>query len=124
MATRVYTAVIRNGEILMVRHRHDGRDYWTLPGGGIETGEEPIDAARREVSEETGIELTDLRELHATADEICFVASCGADQVAIVGYDPELAGQQQIITEVRWFSLEEKRDDLQVREVLARLPGM
>ncbi|GAB2821198.1 NUDIX hydrolase [Lentzea nigeriaca] len=37
---------------------HDrGHDWWELPGGGLDEGEEPVDAARREVAEETGIVL-------------------------------------------------------------------
>lgn len=40
-------------------------DYWDFPKGMVEPGEEPLDAARREVEEETTI-----RELHFTWGEM------------------------------------------------------
>ncbi|MFD0523991.1 NUDIX hydrolase [Paractinoplanes durhamensis] len=48
-------AVVRDdeGRILLMRRGDDGR--WGLPAGMIEPGEQPADAALREVFEETGI---------------------------------------------------------------------
>jgi 8-oxo-dGTP pyrophosphatase MutT (NUDIX family) len=42
------------GEILLVRHRRLGK--WLPVGGEIEPGETPLEAARRELGEETGLE--------------------------------------------------------------------
>ncbi|MEY2227359.1 MULTISPECIES: NUDIX domain-containing protein [Streptomyces] len=65
---RVAAVIVRDGCVLMVRERglgrtgrHDGPEYWTLPGGGLETGEEPEDAVRREVAEETGLRALEVR---------------------------------------------------------------
>jgi ADP-ribose pyrophosphatase YjhB (NUDIX family) len=50
-----YAIIPNQGRILLVRMRHTG--HFTLPGGGIETGERMEDGLRREVREETGIEV-------------------------------------------------------------------
>ena len=44
-------------EILMVRQHHEGRDIWMVPGGGIEDGENSIEAAIREAKEETDLDI-------------------------------------------------------------------
>jgi ADP-ribose pyrophosphatase YjhB (NUDIX family) len=44
-----------DGRVCLVRHTY--RDGWFLPGGGVKTGESLVDAMKRELFEETGIEL-------------------------------------------------------------------
>ncbi|MER5210590.1 NUDIX hydrolase [Streptomyces sp. NPDC002838] len=42
-----------DGHVLMVEPTY--KDYWDIPGGYVETGESPLQAASREVREELGI---------------------------------------------------------------------
>ena len=57
MDTRVaaYAVIIDADDRILLAHWNEGRRAaWTLPGGGLEPGEDPEHAARREVREETG----------------------------------------------------------------------
>lgn len=48
---------LRGGEVLLIRRGTPPRQgEWSLPGGRIESGERAIDAALRELREETGVE--------------------------------------------------------------------
>jgi ADP-ribose pyrophosphatase YjhB (NUDIX family) len=52
----VSAAIIRDGKVLIVRRaRPPARGVFTLPGGGVETGETLHEAVAREVLEETGL---------------------------------------------------------------------
>src|SRR6187397_287260 len=69
------------GEILLVRHKR--LDLWLPVGGEIEPGETPLEAARRELREETGLEGD-------------FPAGLGVDGTppGLVGYEEHLAGSK------------------------------
>lgn len=47
--------------------RRTDSDYWQFIAGGGENGETPIEAAKRETAEETGVETTNLQQLKCIA---------------------------------------------------------
>ena len=50
-----YAVIVDEDDRVLLAHWNEGRrGAWTMPGGGLEPGEEPERAARREVREETG----------------------------------------------------------------------
>ena len=54
----VSAAIVRDGKVLLVRRaRNPALGIYTLPGGGVETGETLAQAAAREVREETALEI-------------------------------------------------------------------
>jgi len=47
----------RTSVLVSLRKSRHGRGEWALPGGHLELGESPVECARRELEEETGIEV-------------------------------------------------------------------
>ncbi|MCY1137534.1 NUDIX domain-containing protein [Actinoplanes sp. Pm04-4] len=55
-----------DGRVLLMNWRdpHDGSRLWEPPGGGIEEGESPLETARRELAEETGLDPSRVGETY------------------------------------------------------------
>lgn len=60
---RATAIIIRDGNILLVRRVKDGKEYYILPGGGVEPGETVEAAFLRETKEELCIDVVAWKEL-------------------------------------------------------------
>lgn len=110
---RSQAVVCRDGKILLVEHIMKGRDFFNLPGGGIEQGETPEEAALRELKEETNVTGKILRPLtieykpDLESRIFTFLVEIPEDAVASKGIDPELPAEEQSIIGVAWLGLNE-----------------
>lgn len=110
---RSQALVCRGDKLLLVEHILKGRDFFTLPGGGIEDGETPAEAALRELEEEAGVKGNIVRPLTVEYKPdmksriFSFLVEIPEDAVPIKGSDPELPPEEQTIRDVKWLALNE-----------------
>lgn len=93
----------RDEQILFVRKRNS---KWNLPGGKVELGETPLEAALREMAEETGLKF----------DNLAYVSEYKEDSVVHFLFEAEPAAQRSTgkkprpcseIDDCRWLTMAE-----------------
>ncbi len=110
---RSQAMVIRGDRFLLVEHELFGRDFFNLPGGGIEEGETPEEAAIRELAEECNVQGTIVRPLtieykpDMKSRVYTFLVEIPEDAEPSKGSDPEVPEEDQSIIDVKWLRLDE-----------------
>ena len=64
--------IVNANRHVLVIERADIAGAWQMPQGGLEEAEEPLDAAYREIAEETGITRKDLELLKACSEPLVY----------------------------------------------------
>ena len=103
-------AIIFNedGKILLLKHTFRAGSGWGLPGGFLEAGEQPLDALRRELREELGLEVEDVQIFIARSFrkpkqvEVLFRARAGGS----------ITPRTMEVERAEWFSLDALPDGL------------
>lgn len=114
--TVVFSGPPEARKVLLVRRGSDPfKDCWALPGGFVDEGERPVEAARRELAEETGLiwegPLVPVgtfgdpgRDPRGWTVTAAYLADLGLEEPLVVPGDDA--------AEVRWFFYDELPDKL------------
>lgn len=63
MAQAVRAIIIKDNQLLVMKRNKFGQEYYTLVGGGIDLGEDAETALRRELREETGLNVGEVQHV-------------------------------------------------------------
>lgn len=108
----VGTVVWHGDRVLLVqRARPPRQGQWSLPGGAQQLGETVAEAARREIREETGLEV-ELGEVVATLDLIeCDDRGRVRYHFTLIDFTAEATGETLVpgddAADARWFGLDQ-----------------
>ena|SRR5947209_14306113 len=107
--------------VLLVRHTYGDR-RWDLPGGTMRRGEPPVDAARREIAEELGLEIDDWQALGELSSYVYYRHDrlyCFRGEIR----DPHIELDLGELSVATWFPRDQLPAELArfVRPVLARV---
>jgi ADP-ribose pyrophosphatase YjhB (NUDIX family) len=91
---RVSAVLAWQDRVLLCRHEKPGKEYWLLPGGGVNSGESLVEALRRELFEEVGLdEQVPLEGPVAIVDSIAPERSFAAKHVVHIIFAGDLTGR-------------------------------
>jgi 8-oxo-dGTP diphosphatase len=109
--TRAQCVVLRESRLLMTKNQDQGQEWWCLPGGGVEVGETPAQAAIRELTEECCVDGSIIQEIcvakYSSEEALYTYLVDIGDQEPQLGSDPEMTTGNQVMVEIRWLSLSE-----------------
>ena len=98
--------VERDGRVLLGRRGLDpSAGLWDIPGGFLDEGEDPLDALRRELREETGLEIEPLELLGMWTQDYAGRSVLCLTWLARPTGGEERAGDD--LVELRWFAPDE-----------------
>lgn len=109
----VKAVIMDGGRFLVLRQRTAVGDFWDLPGGRMEHGESPLEALRREIVEETGLDV-EIGEMLGVwwffrveeGDQVvCMTWRCRAKHTDIdMTKNPDVT---ELLSDERWVTKEE-----------------
>ena len=94
----------KNNQIFVAKRIDNPNDYWQMPQGGIDKGEDPLEAAIRELKEETSIKNVQL--IQVIKDEITYLLP---DNLLGIIWKGKYKGQTQ-----KWFVMKFLGDENEI----------
>jgi putative (di)nucleoside polyphosphate hydrolase len=130
----------KNNEVLIVNLQSFATHFFAIPGGGVDAGEELIDAAYREINEELGIKKEQLEFITSSDESIKVIykeKKITRDGIEydgmerfffgfrFIGEDSDIVLQPEEVRTYKWVSLSDLKDyllfDNQLEETTGKL---
>jgi 8-oxo-dGTP pyrophosphatase MutT (NUDIX family) len=105
-------ALDAQGRVLLIRQSY-GPSHWLTPGGSLDSGEDPVATAHRELAEETGCTLTNARKVAELLERP--MGAYNVVHVVVGRAGGTLLADHREVDEARWFALDDLPADVAPR---------
>lgn len=119
------SVLVTNGDkfVLIFRHKN-GQDYYAIPGGGIEEGETPEQAAVREIQEELGLDIYNLENISRIKtkmrDDYNFIVNTNDQEFNVTGPEKNRLNDSNNLFRPEWLNYQTYKKNIPIFPESAR----
>ena len=122
--SRVSVLVTKGDQFVLIFRHKNNEDYYAIPGGGIEVGETPEVTARREINEELGLSLYNLKlisEVKTDArHDFNFLSETDDNEINVTGPELKHLSMAEDLFKPEWHTKDSFRRDIKIYPESAR----
>jgi len=116
--SRVSVLVTKGDQFVLIFRHKNNEDYYAIPGGGIEAGETPEGAAKREIDEELGLSLYDLKFISEiktdTRHDFNFLGETSDTKINVTGPELKHLDMAEDLFKPEWHTKDSFRRDIEI----------
>ncbi len=103
--SRATAIILKDNKIVLIHRKRNGEEFWAFPGGSIEENESKEEAVKREVKEETNLDVLNLKFAFETVNQdgqkhFVYYCNCNNNELKLIGEEAE------INSEHNWYNPE------------------
>jgi len=116
--SRVNVLVRNNNKFVLIFRHKNNEDYYAIPGGGIEVGETPEVAAKREIDEELGLQLKNTKLVSEvkteTRHDFNFLSETDDTKINVTGPELKHLDMAEDLFKPEWHTKDSFRRDIEI----------
>ena len=116
--SRVNVLVVNKNKFVLIFRHKNNEDYYAIPSGGIEEGETPEVAAKREINEELGLNLKNTKLISEIKNDyrhdFNFLSETDDTKINVTGPELKHLNMAEDLFKPEWHTRDSYRRDIKI----------